>query len=465
MSISSFLKKKFVKSLFLPSHNRGRALPINVESLLREKPGFWDLPELPEMGSILSEDGLISSAQKYFAEQFSVNNCWFGVNGATGLIQSAIVAMAKPGDYILMPRNIHLSVIRICILANIKPIFFDLPVDAKTGHYKTISKSWFLKVLREKLLENIKISGTIFVNPHYQGYSTDLEPVIEICHQHDIPVLVDEAHGSYFLFCEDLGLPKSSVRSGADLVVHSLHKSLNGLTQTAILWHNGNLIKTDNIIDSISLLQTTSPSALLLSSCEESIKDWLDENNVKNYSKRISEARNLYQKLIQSGVPLIMTQDPLKLVLNTGSVGIDGFTADDFFYKNGLIAELPEMMTLTFCLGFAEHCDFLEIFRKIWLKLLTQIKTKKRLIPFHSPYEFVQMPKIPPAEAWSMGKTKLPLDQSIGKISAEIICPYPPGIPLMIPGEEIDKNRVDWIQKQSLFCKDLINSYISVLNI
>ena len=98
MSISSFLKKKFLKSLFFPSHNRGGALPINIKSLLREEPGFWELPELPEMGSILSKDGLISSAQKSFANKFSVNNCWFGVNGASGLIQSAIISMAKPGE-------------------------------------------------------------------------------------------------------------------------------------------------------------------------------------------------------------------------------------------------------------------------------------------------------------------------------------------------------------------------------
>ena len=159
-----------------------------------------------------------------------------------------------------------------------------------------------------------------------------------------------------------------------------------------------------------------------------------------------------------------MTQDPLKLVLNTGSLGIDGFTADEFFYQNGLIAELPEMMTLTFCLGFADQRDFFEIFRKIWVKLLTKIKPEKALIPLQSPFKFVQTPKIDPSAVLHMESLKLPLDQSIGRVSAEIICPYPPGIPLIIPGEEIDKDRVNWIKKQSLFSKNLINSYIRVLN-
>ena len=134
---------------------------------------------------------------------------------------------------------------------------------------------------------------------------------------------------------------------------NNLLKSLNGLTQTAALWYKGNLVNEQNLIKSINLLQTTSPSSLLLSSCEESIRDWLNKKSLSKYQKRILEAKSIYKKLIQMNIPLIETQDPLKIVLNTSKVGIDGFTADKFFYKNGLIAELPEKMTLTFCLGFA----------------------------------------------------------------------------------------------------------------
>ena len=118
-----------------------------------------------------------------------------------------------------------------------------------------------------------KIAGVILVSPSYHGYAGNLEPLINLCHQKNLPVLVDEAHGSYFLFCENLNLPKSALSLNADLVVQSLHKSLNGLTQTAALWYKGNLVKEHKLIQSINLLQTTSPSSLLLSSCEESIKD------------------------------------------------------------------------------------------------------------------------------------------------------------------------------------------------
>ena len=314
MSISSFLRKKFSKALFFPSHNRGKALPKKLVQLLREDPGFWDLPELPELGSPLSKSGLIKDSQDYFAKKFSVNSCWFGVNGASGLLQSSILSMANPGEYILLPRNIHISIIKICLVANIIPIFFDLEFSEVSGQYLPIRKEWLKKILDNKLLINLKIAGLVLVNPHYQGYSCEIKPLVELCHRSGIPVLVDEAHGSYFLFCEDSELPNSAVKAKADLVVHSLHKSLNGLTQTAMLWHHGNIIEKSRIASKINLLQTTSPNSLLIASCEESVKEWLEKDSLKIYKKRIREARNIYQELISRNVPLVKTDDPLKIV-------------------------------------------------------------------------------------------------------------------------------------------------------
>lgn len=204
MSISSFLTKKFLKSLFFPAHNRGKALPKGLIRLLKKQPGFWDLPELPEIGSPLSNSGLIHDAQISISKKFNTKKCFFGVNGASGLIQSGIIAMANPGEYILMPRNVHISVIKACALQNIIPIFFDIEFSSVTGHYMPITKKWFTNVFNNIDFDNSKIAGVILVSPYYQGYATDLEPLIKICHLHNLPVLVDEAHGSYFLFVKTL---------------------------------------------------------------------------------------------------------------------------------------------------------------------------------------------------------------------------------------------------------------------
>tara|TARA_A100001388_G_C28738900_1_gene485744 strand:+ start:12 stop:1106 length:1095 start_codon:yes stop_codon:yes gene_type:complete len=363
-----------------------------------------------------------------------------------------------------MPRNVHISAIKTCALQNIIPIFFDIEFSKETGHYMPITTNWFTNVLKNIDFENKKIAGVILVSPYYQGYATELEPLINICHQHDLPVLVDEAHGSYFLFCENFNLPKSAIRSNADLVVHSLHKSLNGLTQTAVLWHNGNLIDENNLIKSINLLQTTSTNSLLIASCEESINDWLNKDNLHKYKKRISEAKSIYRELTKSKIPLVETQDPLKIVLNTSKVGIDGFTADRFFYKNGLIAELPEIMTLTFCLGFSNQKEFIFLFQKLWKQLLIQTSRSLNIKPIKPPFKLVQSPEIPIGVAWRSKTYRIPLKESLGKISGDIICPYPPGIPLIVPGERIDKERIKWIETQSLYNEDLLNSYIRVLH-
>jgi len=431
--------------------------------LLKKPPGYWDLPELPELGSPLSQSGLIAKSQREFSKKFRAKGCFFGVNGASGLIQSAVIAIANPGETILVPRNVHISVIKTLAMQNIIPLFFDLEFSSETGHYKPITKIWLENVFKKINFNENKIAGIILVSPTYHGYAGDLEPLIDLCHQKNLPVLVDEAHGSYFLFCENLNLPKSALLSNADLVIHSLHKSLNGLTQTAALWYKGNLVNEHNLIRSINLLQTTSPNSLLLSSCEESIKDWLNKKSLSKYQKRILEAKSIYKKLIQKNIPLIETQDPLKIVVNTSKVGIDGFTADKFFYRNGLIAELPEMKTLTFCLGFANQKDFVNLFEKLWSKLLLNSKKLKNLEMSQSPFKLVQSPEIEIGIAWRSKTQIIPFSQSLNKISGDIICPYPPGIPLLVPGEKIDLNRFNWIKNQSLCNKDLVNFNIRVL--
>ena len=141
------------------------------------------------------------------------------------------------------------------------------------------------------------------------------------------------------------------------------------------------------------------------------------------------------------------------------------FPLIDFFTKKGLIAELPEMMTLTFCLGFSNQKDFAALFQKLWEELLIQVKKNSFMVKaIKPPFKLVQSPEIKIGDAWRSNTNSIPLSASLGKISGDIICPYPPGIPLIVPGERIDQERIDWIETQSLYNQDLLNSYISVLN-
>ena len=139
------------------------------------------------------------------------------------------------------------------------------------------------------------------------------------------------------------------------------------------------------------------------------------------------------------------------------------FTADKFFYRNGLIAELPELMTITFCLGFANQEDFAKIFEKLWKKLLMHKGKYNKLISIKPPFNLIETPEIEIGIAWRSKTYSIPFSESLGKISGDMIYPYPPGIPLLVPGERICKDKLNWIENQSLYNKDLLNLHIRVL--
>ncbi len=452
------------RALHLPAHGRGLALPKELIALLNHKPGLWDLPELKEIGGPLEKDGVIAQSQSWAASAMGATKAWYGVNGATGLLQAALLAIAKPGSKVLMPKNVHKSLIHSCIVGGIFPILFDLPFLQERGHYAPPDKSWLEKVLSHLSEKNIQIDAAVLIHPTYHGYSTEIKPLVSLLQNKGLTVLVDEAHGAYFASNCDKELPKSALKSGADLVVHSLHKSATGLNQTAVLWMQGNKVNIDSIERSLNCLQTTSPSAILMASCESAICELTSPNRLKKLQQRVFEARQLYSELIELGVPLLTTQDPLRLILHTAPSGINGLTADDWLIKNGLIAELPEPGCITFCLGFAKHKGLKQFLYRKWQKLLLTTKKQKPLSPFDAPPNpILTVPSISPTKTWHAKKQKVKLKEAIGRISADLMCPYPPGIPLVIPGVMLNEPLVNWLLVQNILWPKQIPNEISVL--
>ena len=145
MQLSDLLHSHRGKNLFLPAHGRGKALPKDLKRLLNNRAGVWDLPELPDLGDAISGNGAIASSQKAMADNFGVDRCWYGVNGATGLLQASILSMVRPGSAILMPRNVHRSIINVCVFAGIRPILFDLPFLEDRGHFLPPDWDWLDK--------------------------------------------------------------------------------------------------------------------------------------------------------------------------------------------------------------------------------------------------------------------------------------------------------------------------------
>ena len=465
MALLPQLTRRLGEPLFLPAHGRGAALPEGLRQLLRRRAGIWDLPELPGLGGPLEPDGAIAESQRCAAAQMGVARCWYGVNGATGLLQAALLAMVRPGERVLLPRNVHRSLIQACILGDLQPVLFDLPFQNDRGQPAPVDSDWIERVLEALPSDGAPIRAAVLVHPTYQGYANDPTEVIKRLQQRGCCVLVDEAHGCHFAAGVNHPLPPSAVHCGADLVVHSLQKSAAGLAQTAVLWLQGDRLDPARVERSLGLLQTTSPSALLLASCEEALQHWQRRKGRRQLLQRLQEAEELADVLLKSGVPLLNNQDPLRLILHTGQAGITGLDADAWFLPKGLVGELPEPATLTLCLGLARHQGLGRRIRHHWQDLLRTYPDRDPLPPFEAPpLPLVTTTAHSPSKAWHSEHRRVSLNEAGGCVAAELLCPYPPGIPLLIPGERLDRARHAWIERQQLFWGDQIPDDLSVVS-
>lgn len=464
MGLLPLLTRDRGRSLHLPAHGRGVALPSELRAMLRHRAGLWDLPELPEIGGPLIQQGAVAESQRKAAVDIGAERAWYGVNGATGLLQAALLAIARPGQAVLMPRNVHRSLIQACVLGELTPVLFDLPFMVDRGHVFPPNHSWLQEVLNELPINGVEIAAAILVHPTYQGYATDLKPMVAELHRRGWPVLVDEAHGAHFASRVDADLPDSAITAGADLIVHSLHKSAAGLAQTAVLWLQGSRVDPIAIERSLGWLQTTSPSALLLASCEASLNEWRKPAGLRKLRVRLDEARKLACRLRDLGLPLLENQDPLRLILHTAVVGISGLDADVWLMGRRMVAELPEPGCLTFCIGLAPQRGLARLMHRCWHGLLAAHGKDTSLPDFAKPpLPRIAVPAMPCGVAWRAQSREVPIGDAVGRIATELICPYPPGIPLLVPGERLDQRRAEWLLEQQHFWPDQIAVTVKVL--
>jgi lysine decarboxylase len=437
--------------LHLPAHGRGRGLSPALQRLLRQSPGSWDLPELPEFGGPLIESGAVAEAQRRCARQLGAGAVWFGVNGASGLLQAALLALAPPGSRVLLPRNLHRSLLHACVLGQLRPLLYDLPFEPATGLWLPPS-SHHLQAVLETAQAGGPVAALVLVSPSYQGQRADLPGLVALAHRHGLPVLVDQAHGR-----------GEALAAGADLVVLSGQKAGGGLAQSAALLLQGQRVAAGAVVRALLWLQTSSPSALLLASAEATLNDLTSPAGLGRWQRARRVGARLQRRCLALGLPLIANDDPLRLVLHTAALGINGLEADAWLLERGVIAELPEPGVLTFCLGLGPPAGV------VW-RLPRQLQRLRRalggdpLAPFSPPpLPLVAELELSLGEAWRSLAEAVPLAAAAGRIAAEPLCPYPPGIPLLVPGERIDSARAAWLQQQARLWPGQIADTVSVV--
>jgi lysine decarboxylase len=417
---------------------------------------------LPEIGGPLEHEGAVADAQAATADLLGAQRCWFGVNGASGLLQVGLLALAQPGERVLLPRNLHRSLLHGCLLGQLRPVLFDLPFDPATGLWLPPTPASFQKHLSAALAAE-PLAAVVLVSPSYQGLAAELPALVALAHQHGLPVLLDEAHGAHLGL--DPRLPPSGLASGADLVVQSLQKAAGGLAQSAVLLQGGgeDERRSQAIERALLWLQTSSPSALLLASAAASLAHLHSNAGRRQLSRALSIGLESRERLERLGVPLLATADPLRLCIHTAAMGINGLEADAWLMEQGVIAELPEPGCLTACLGLDPPRRVLRLLPRR-LDQLRRSLGGDPMAPFSvPPIPPLAEPELPLERAWRAPQLRLPLAQASGRLAAEPLCPYPPGIPLLIPGERIDAERAAWLVQQQQLWPGQIADTVSVV--
>lgn len=436
---------------YTPGHKRGQGISQRLVNCFGAGVFLADLPELAELDNLFAPQGVIKEAQQLAAEAFGAEQTWFLVNGSTCGVEAAILATCGTGDKIILPRNVHSSAIAALILSGAIPIFVTPEYDSVLDIAHSITPDG----VAAALAQHPDAKAVLMVYPTYYGVCGDVEAIANLAHQYHIPLLVDEAHGAHFGFHPDL--PTSALAAGADLTVQSTHKVLGAMTQASMLHVQGSRIDSNRVSQALQLVQSTSPSYLLLASLDAARQQMAiaGKQLMSQTLQLANTATNQISKISQLSVlqpqksPGFYALDPTRLTVTVSSLGMTGFAVDEILHQQlGVTAELPSLGHLTFIITLGNISADIEQLVQAFCTLSQQYCQAQPLtlpqseLPFYSTLH----PCLSPREAFFAATETLPIEQASDRISAELVCSYPPGIPILMPGERITAVALEYLQ-------------------
>ena len=437
-------------AFYAPGHKKGKGISQQIEHLISRHTFKADLPELPDLDHLFAPEGVIIEAQELASLAFGATQTWFLVNGSTCGIIASILATCAMGVKIILPRNIHSSAIAGLIISGAIPIFINPEYDRNRDVVYSINPI----ALKKTLQQHPDTKAVMMLYPTYQGICGDIRKITEITHEYNIPLLVDEAHGAHFAFHNDL--PPSALSAGADLTVQSTHKVLGAMTQASMLHIQGKRIEPSRVSKALQLLQSTSPSYLLLASLDAARHQMATEGeNLMTKTLQLAEsAHNQLHKIKGISVLEFSPQlgfthfDRTRLTVDVSQLGLTGFEVDRILHQQlGVTCELPLPKHLTFIITFGNIPEDIEKLIQAFKILTPSPHHPITPSPHHPIFPISPITPISPREAFFAPTKTLPIQQSLNHICSELICPYPPGIPVLMPGETITSEAIDYLQQ------------------
>lgn len=419
----------------IPSHHMGAGTGSAFKDIIGDALAY-DVTETPLTDDLHEPEGAIKEAEELAAELFGARRTFFLVNGTTCANEAMLTASACEGEKVLVARNCHKSVLMGLIISGAVPVFIEPEKCSEFGTFGSLSPEKAQRAFEE----NPGIKALMLTSPTFYGIASDLEKLAEICHRYNALLLVDEAHGAHFNFSDRL--PKTALLSGADMAAQSIHKTLGSMTQSSMLHVNGGDI--NRVDEALKIVQSTSPFYILMASLDGA-RHSMAVNGKGLVSNMADTAEYIRERLDRLGNVRcldtadgknVFALDRARLVFSIS--GISGFKlADRLLHEYSICTEMADSRSVIAVIGHADTKRSADRLIEAVKKISSEAVPAPEL-----PFRFPDIPPMAetPRKAFFAPSRRINFKDAVGMVSAEMIAPYPPGIPVIYPGEIITED-------------------------
>ncbi len=439
-------KKTDTISFHMPGHKESDILMrYGYEDFLKNLINY-DITEIYGADNLYHAETIIKEGQERYAKLYGAKESFYLINGTTAGILAAVLSSVKKGGQLIMARNSHKAVFNALRLGDIQPVYI----------YPEIIKGFNIsgpidpKEIEDTIINNPQAQAVILPSPNYYGVCSDIKSIAKITHQYGKILIVDEAHGAHLKFSDKL--PDAAIDSGADIVINSVHKTLTSLTQSAVLHVNSERVDIENLKDKLQLVQSTSPSYLLMASLDicasimqqdgEKLVDQLAENIDLFYEK----VENIQGLKVMKSEDIGCQFDKTKINIDMTQIGLTGSQVDRFLREeHNIYMELVSTNLVMGLTGIGNSKDDFDQLAEALIKIKEKHGTDKEI---HTPEIFFEKTEQVAISIQTLEQHKewVSLDISMGSVCATSVIPYPPGIPLICPGERISETAVKYLK-------------------
>src|SRR5512145_3163981 len=439
-------------SFHTPGHKSGKGISTRFRKFVGTKIFAIDLTTLDEVDSLQNPTGVIKEAQELAAKAAGADRSYFLVNGTTVGNHAMVASTTGPGDKVLIARNCHRSVLTGLIMSGAQPIFFQPAFDRNLKLTLNVT----FDTVKAAIDANPGARVLLITSPNYYGLCADIDKIIPYAREKGLLVFVDEAHGPHLKF--NPKLPKCALEAGADMCVQSTHKIVGGMTQASMLHARAERVNIDDVTNTLKLLQTTSPSYILMASLDLARMQMATEGRklLTRTIKLAEEARAEINKI--PGVSCFTKErakaagmadmDVTKLTITVADLGLSGYHVSQMLnLRFGIQVEMADPFHTLVIVSIGDRQDDLNRLVEALKVIAAESGLQGALLPLDKvhPPSMANRFAMTPRDAFYSDTELVGIDQAPGRVAAEIVTVYPPGIPLFVPGEEISREAIAYI--------------------